>query len=76
MRTNIDFDEDLLAATMKETGQKTKKGAVEEAMRHYVIVKRQMRAFEALKGIGWEGDLDEMRRDREFDEHGNRLDRD
>jgi Arc/MetJ family transcription regulator len=73
-RTNIDFDDDLLAETMRETGQSTKKGAVEEAMRHYVKVKRQLRALESLKGLGWEGNLDEMRRDREFDEQGNRID--
>ena len=74
MRTNIDIDDDLMAATMKATGQTTKKGAVETAMRHYVRVQRQLQALEGLKGIGWDGDLDEMRRDREFDEHGNRID--
>ena len=33
MRTNIDIDDELLAETMRVTGQKTKKGAIEEAMR-------------------------------------------
>ena len=74
MRTNIDIDDELMAETMKETGQKTKKGAVEAAMRDYVSARRQMRAVEAMRGLGWEGDLDAMRRGREFDEHGNRVD--
>lgn len=74
MRTNIDIDDELMAETMKATGQSTKKGAVEEAMRHYLKVQRQLQALDSLAGIGWEGDLDEMRRDREFDDRGNRID--
>jgi Arc/MetJ family transcription regulator len=66
-RTNIDFDEELLAATMEESGKPTKKGAVEEAMRHYVTVKRQLRALENLRGIGWDAPTME---DRQFREDG------
>lgn len=61
MRTNIDIDDDLMAQTLKTSGQSTKKGAVEEAMRFYVRVKRQKLALERMRGIGWEGNLDEMR---------------
>jgi Arc/MetJ family transcription regulator len=62
MRTNIDIDDRLLREAMKATGQKTKKATVEEALR--LIVKRagQRRALNELRGMGWEGDLDEMRR--------------
>ncbi len=67
-RTNIDFDEDLLAATMRESGNSTKKGAVEEAMRHYVTVKRQLRALEAMRGTGWDAPPME---DRHFREDGS-----
>ena len=35
MRTNIDIDDDLMAATIKWSGKTTKKAAVEEAMRYY-----------------------------------------
>jgi len=61
MRTNIDIDDALLKEAMKVTGQKTKKATVEEALR--LIVKRagQRQALEELRGMGWEGDLDEMR---------------
>ncbi|MGN6583588.1 MAG: type II toxin-antitoxin system VapB family antitoxin [Rhizobiaceae bacterium] len=63
MRTNIDIDDKLLKEAMKATGQKTKKGAVEAALR--LIVKRadQTQALNDLRGIGWEGDLYEMRND-------------
>lgn len=63
MRTNIDIDDKLLKEAMKATGQKTKKGAVEAALR--LIVKRadQIQALNDLRGIGWEGDLYEMRND-------------
>lgn len=63
MRTNIDIDDRLLAEAMKVTGQKTKKATVEEALR--LIVKRagQRQALEELRGMGWEGNLDEMRND-------------
>ena len=63
MRTNIDIDDRLLEEAMKVTGQKTKKATVEEALR--LIVKRagQRQALEELRGMGWEGDLDEMRND-------------
>jgi Arc/MetJ family transcription regulator len=63
MRTNIDIDDTLLAAAMKATGQVTKKATVEEALRQAVRTARQRQALESLRGIGWEGDLDEMRND-------------
>jgi Arc/MetJ family transcription regulator len=65
MRTNIDIDDDLMAETMKATGQTTKKAAVEEAMKRTVRIQRQLDALDRLKGIGWDAGmtLDEMRND-------------
>jgi Arc/MetJ family transcription regulator len=63
MRTNIDIDDELLTATMKWSGKKTKKAAVEEAMRHYTRAMIMRDIIESTRGIGWEGDLDEMRTD-------------
>ena len=62
MRTNIDIDDQLLAEAMEASGQRTKRATVEEALR--LIVKRaeQRQALRELRGMGWEGDLDEMRR--------------
>jgi Arc/MetJ family transcription regulator len=44
MRTNIDIDDELLAAALRYSGKGTKKGAVEEALRHY----NRAKAFRAL----------------------------
>lgn len=61
MRTNIDIDDTLMAEAMAAIGVRTKKEAVEEGLRRLVRAQRQLRAFDELKGIGWEGDLDDMR---------------
>lgn len=63
MRTNIDIDEDLIAAVMQATGTKTKKAAVEAALRLVLRRAGQRQAVEDMHGLGWEGDLDAMRRD-------------
>jgi Arc/MetJ family transcription regulator len=68
MRTNIDIDDDLMAQTMAATGAKTKKAAVEEAMREFVRFEKQRKGqtgLRALRGkVEWIGDLDEMRSER------------
>lgn len=64
MRTNIVLDDDLVEEAMRRTGIKTKRGVVEEALRTLIQLKRQEEIL-ALRGkLHWEGDLDEMRRDR------------
>ena len=74
MRTNIDIDDDLMAAAMKATGLKTKKAVVEEGLRELAKENRLRLALDRLRGIGWEGNLDDMRSRRVFDEYGNRID--
>jgi Arc/MetJ family transcription regulator len=64
MRTNIEIDEKLMRQAMVLTGQPTKKAVVEEALRLTVQLKRQAEALRKLWGIGWEGNLDEMRATR------------
>ena len=61
MRMNIDIDDQLLASAIKVTGQTTKKGAVEEALRRLLRLDAQKKAWEELRGMGWFGDLDELR---------------
>ncbi len=63
MRTNIDIDDDLLAEAMAASGLATKRATVEEALRQLLLNHRRRKALEETAGIGWEGDLDEMRRD-------------
>ena len=67
MRTNIDIDDKLMKQAMKATGSTTKKSAVEAAMRLAVELHRQGEAIQRLWGLGWEGDLDEMRRGKHLD---------
>jgi Arc/MetJ family transcription regulator len=64
MRTNIDLDDALVQQAMAATGQRTKKGAIQEALRRLVRAHEQRQAIEDLRGLGWEGDLDAMRADR------------
>ena len=66
-RTNIDIDDELMAATMKATGKVTKKGAVEAAMRLAIRNDRLHQAITNLAGIGWDAPPSE---DRQFDEDG------
>lgn len=61
MRTNIEIDDALMAEAMAAAGVATKRETVEAALRQMVRTKRQWEAFQSLKGIGWEGDLDDMR---------------
>ena len=64
MRTNIDLDDAMIERAMAVTGQRTKKGAIEEALRRLIHAHEQKQAIEELRGLGWEGDLDAMRADR------------
>ena len=66
VRTNIAIDDDLMREAMEATGQETKKATVEAALRKVVEISRQVRALQELKGLGWDGDLEEMREGREF----------
>lgn len=63
MRTNIEIDDDLIATAMRVSGLSTKRAIVEEALRRYVDDHFAREAIENMRGMGWEGDLDQMRRD-------------
>ena len=67
VRTNIDIDDELLAAAMAASGLSTKRATVEEGLRLIVRLRGQVEAFADLEGLGWDGDLDEMRQTRHFD---------
>jgi len=62
VRTNIVIDDKLMKEAMELSGLKTKREVVEQALRTFVRLKRQEDILE-LRGIGWDGDLDAMRRD-------------
>ena len=62
-RTNIDIDDELVERAMKLYGLRTKREAVDLALRRLVggISQDPHRGMLELRGIGWEGNLDEMR---------------
>jgi Arc/MetJ family transcription regulator len=72
LRTNIEIDDKLLASAMKASGLATKKATVEEGLKLLVRLRAQRKALEALRGLGWEGDLDEMRKGWRFEDHDPR----
>lgn len=64
MRTNIVIDDKLMKETLRATGLKTKREAVELGLRT-VLRLQQQKAIRTLRGtVGWQGDLKAMRRDR------------
>lgn len=63
MRTNIVIDDKLMRDALRATGLKTKRAAVEQALKTLVRLKRQ-EGIRALRGkLEWKGDLDAMRKD-------------
>ena len=63
MRTNIVIDDQLMRDTLRITGLKTKREAVEEALRTLLRLKSQEK-LRSLRGkLDWQGDLNTMRTD-------------
>jgi Arc/MetJ family transcription regulator len=60
-RTNIDIDEDLVRAVMRRFQLKTKREAVDLALRRLVGTPISRESLLALDGSGWDGDLDALR---------------
>ena len=62
VRTNVVLDEELVRRVMDMFGLKSKRAAIDYALRR-VAGMGDRRSIKELRGIGWIGDLDEMRRD-------------
>lgn len=63
MRTNIEIDDKLMADTLRETGIKTKREAVELGLKALLRLRMQ-EELRTLRGkVHWEGDLEALRRD-------------
>lgn len=60
-RTNIELDDELVAAAMERFGLTTKRSVVELALRRLLASPVDADFIRSLEGIGWDGDLDEMR---------------
>lgn len=64
MRTNIDIDDDVLREVQRLTGAKTKRAAVDFALREVVARHRRLDLLELRGKVRWEGDLEASRRGR------------
>jgi Arc/MetJ family transcription regulator len=64
MRTNIVIDDKLMRSTLRATGLKTKREAVELGLQTLLRLRKQA-AIRRLRGkLVWQSDLDAMRSDR------------
>jgi Arc/MetJ family transcription regulator len=66
-RTNIDMDDELTAEVMRRFGVTTKKAAVDLALRRLVGAPLSREFLLGLEGVGWEGDLAQLRSERPDD---------
>jgi Arc/MetJ family transcription regulator len=64
MRTNIVIDDKLMRETLRATGLKTKREAVDQALRTLLRLRRQAKIRRFRGKLDWQGDLDAMRTDR------------
>jgi len=63
MRTNIVIDDKLMRDTLRATGLKTKREAVEEGLRSLLRLKRQAEIRRLRGKLNWQGDLNAMKSD-------------
>lgn len=61
MRTNIEIDDVLIERAMQMYGCKTKREAVDLALRKLIGDPMTLEEALAMEGSGWGGDLDAMR---------------
>ncbi|HEX9175789.1 type II toxin-antitoxin system VapB family antitoxin [Mycobacterium sp.] len=60
-RTNIELDDRLVDEVMRRFGVSTKREAVDLALRRLVGTPLTKEFLLSLEGVGWNGDLDEIR---------------
>ena len=64
MRTNIVIDDELMRDTLRATGLKTKREAVEEGLRTLLRIHGQGEIRRLRGKLDWQGDLNAMRSGR------------
>jgi Arc/MetJ family transcription regulator len=64
MRTNIVIDDKLMKDTLRITGLKTKREAVELGLRTLLRLRKQLEIRRFRGKLNWQGDLDSMRLDK------------
>jgi Arc/MetJ family transcription regulator len=61
-RTNVEIDDGLITRVMRRYGLPTKRAAIELALRRLDLEPMSREEALEMRGRGWEGDLDELRR--------------
>jgi Arc/MetJ family transcription regulator len=61
MRTNVEIDQQLVTRVMQRYGLRTKRAAIELALRRLDIDPMTSEEAVAMRGTGWSGDLAELR---------------
>ena len=61
-RTNIDIDDEVLRRVQETYGLRTKRDAVDFALRRLLVDPMSDAEVLAMRGTGWAGDLEELRR--------------
>ncbi|MBA3421449.1 MAG: type II toxin-antitoxin system VapB family antitoxin [Thermoleophilaceae bacterium] len=62
-RTNIEIDDELIDRAMRSYGLRTKRETVDLALRRLVTEPMSWDEALGMEGTGWDGNLDEMRRE-------------
>ena len=60
-RTNIDIDDEIILRVQRLYGLRSKREAVDFALRRLLVEPMTVDEVLAMRGTGWDGDLDEMR---------------
>ena len=63
-RTNMDIDDGACAEVMRRYQLATKREAVNFALRELAAKPLSIEEAKRMRGAGWDGDLDELRRGR------------
>lgn len=66
-RTNIDIDDELIVEVMCRLGARAKREAVDLALRRVAGPRLTSEDFDAVRGVGFEIDVAELRNDRVYD---------
>ena len=64
MRTNIVIDDKLMKDALRLTGIQTKKEVVQLGLETLIRLKKQSEILKYKGKLKWEGNLDEMRKDK------------
>jgi Arc/MetJ family transcription regulator len=64
MKTTIVIDDALMNQAMSLSGLETKKAVVEEALKVFIQIQKQLLIRNFRGKLKWEGDLEQMRQDQ------------